>query len=335
VQFSKIKYISSAQSRKEEIDGFISKWFDSNDFFETNTSGSTGIPKTIRIKKKHAIASAKMTLAFFQLTEKNSIGIALSLEGIGGKMALIRAVVGNLEAVILPLSSTPLNECEDFIDFLPLVPYQLEQQLLQNAAKLNLVKTFLLGGSSVKPNLQEQIFNKQLSVYESFGMTETISHFALRNINAEKHFTCLENVNISCENETLVLKIPSLGIERLKTNDRIQRIDSNKFTWLGRTDFIINCGGKKFSPETIEQKIASCISVPFFIFGENDEHLGERICLAVESETDISGLGECFKANLNKYEIPRKKYRYSSFSYTATGKINRLVSIQGTRNEFI
>jgi O-succinylbenzoic acid--CoA ligase len=175
-----------------------------------------------------------------------------------------------------------------------------------------------------------------IAAWQTFGMTETVSHIALAPIRTgELIYEALPGVEIGVsENQCLWIQSPMSGSEKIQTNDILELRSKNTFTWLGRVDFAVNSGGIKLFPEQLEQKINAWMTgrfpgVPYFFFGETDERLGERLVLYVEGEASqfhLEVLDEGLKKILGKYEVPKKINLLPRFTYTETGKINRPVT---------
>ena len=311
---------------KHQVNQFIENWNDDSLYISTKTSGSTGVPKIIQLEKEKMIASAKMTGTFFNFSADSTLCLALSPETIGGKMMLVRAMVFNLKLIVVKPSRNPIEQLDEVIDFIALVPMQMNQILIESKEKLLLLNKILLGGAPVSNDLIENLAHCKSAVYESFGMTETMSHFAIRSLNQPKTdvFNCLPGVSIDSENGLLSLSIPTLGIQHLKTTDEIEQVGENQFRWLGRRDFAINSGGLKFHPEQLEQKISHLFETRFFFAGEPDKELGQRIVLFVEAEKLEQDQIESIKNSLEKYENPKHIYFIDTFVETQSGKINRI-----------
>ena len=285
---------------------FLKDWEDQRSYIETYTSGSTGAPKKIQIEKKHMVISAKKTLDFFQLKPGADAILCLSPTTIAGKMMIIRSIIGNLH----------LNLCEpngiDYMhietDFLAIVPMQLDKFLASNTTLLQKIPVVLIGGAALSEKSIDAIRNENIHAFQSFGMTETISHFALKNLlNTGDEYTTLAGVSVSSSNQdTLIVDYPELGLHQLKTNDMVQIHAENRFTWLGRNDFVVNSGGFKLHPEYIESKIAKHIPLPFFLAGIPDVKLGEKLVLCIESEKPIDLDLNTFRYLEQRYMIPKE-----------------------------
>lgn len=320
-----IQFLTSNQQLIAEINQFCTEWEGGQSEFVVYTSGSTGAPKPIRLMREHMKASASATNEFFQNKKGSTALLCLSPTTIGGKMMIVRALEAGMKLVVVEPSSTPLTTITEPIDFAAMVPLQVQQSLLNTPNKFELVKRIIIGGAAVSNDLKQQLAQFNTLFYQTFGMTETISHFALKQLSPseEAFYTCLPGVTIGSDDGSLTINYPALGIESLVTNDLIQLIDANRFKWLGRSDFTINSGGIKIHPEQVEILLAQLIPVPFFSFGVKDELLGERHVLAIESLKEIDLSKAQLSGQLSKYELPKELWYFSTFHYTESGKLNR------------
>lgn len=323
---AQIIYLTNQRELIEQVAQFVHDWHSDSKTISTFTSGSTGKPKEIVLEKEHMKASALASGKFFDFKKDQRMRLALSPKTIGGKMLLLRGILHEMIIEIVEPSKNPLAEIQHTIDFISLVPYQLEHMILQGQ-KFDQVKTILLGGAPVSENLAQTIKEIPSEVYSSYGMTETMSHVALKNVKKELAFKAIEGVTFrTTENGQLIIQAPAIGVENLQTNDVIELLNETTFIWKGRADFVINSAGIKIHPEEVEKKLSSEITSRFFIFGEKDETFGERVCILIESTDENISID--FDHYLSKYEKPKKVYFIPQFIETTSGKINRLATIQ-------
>ncbi|MFZ1808541.1 MAG: AMP-binding protein [Cyclobacteriaceae bacterium] len=316
---------------------FCHDWLTDKKQFTLQTSGSTGTPKKITFSRDQMVASARMTEAALGLQEGDTALVCLDTKYIAGQMMLVRSFVTGMninasEPSSNPFTSTDINQK---IDFVALVPYQLQAILEANPEQLDEVRVVIIGGAPIGSSLKERLKAVKCEIYATYGMTETLSHIGLMKLNGsnpEDYFTALPEVEIEKdERGCLVIKTDFLS-ESVITNDLVDLKESNQFKWLGRWDNIINTGGVKVIPEKIEKQLEEIfrlcdINSRFFINGFPDTNLGQKVCLLIESppfEEDILlNLQSEMKAGLSKYEIPREIKFLKSFEETETGKINR------------
>ncbi|MDN3725061.1 AMP-binding protein [Aequorivita sp. SDUM287046] len=323
----KIYAIQLFENGKEDeiaIGKFILEWLDKNDFIIVKTSGSTGIPKEIKLKKKHVFNSANATATYFDLKENTKALLCLSSEYIAGKMMLVRAMIAGWDLRTISPKKNPLENCDENYDFTAMVPYQVFHSL----ADLNKVKKLIVGGGAVSSELEQQLQKVTTQVFATYGMTETISHIAVRPLNGKEKsivFEALPKVDFSLnENDCLQIHAPEISEETVVTNDIVELLSPTSFKFLGRIDNVINTGGVKVHPEIVEEKLSHHIKQPFFIASENDLALGERVILVCESKNQLrlEDFSEAFET-LSAYEKPKNLYTIPQFIYTETGKIKR------------
>lgn len=317
-----------ASSLAPKIQSFITEWNSSSPVFSAKTSGSTGIPKPIDLEKKYAWQSVQASNAFFHFDAMQTMGLCLSPDTIGGKMQILRAMAFKLELLVFDNERNPFKNLDRTLDFATLVPMQVQAILDENPGKFDFCRKILIGGAKVQLRLREELQQFDTEFYESYGMTETYSHVALKKLSqANLPFEAVANVRFSSQNGKLVIHAPLLGIQALSTNDAVELLDDRHFHLLGRSDFAINSGGYKFHPELLEQKLEGRIPVNYFIIGEADAVFGECVTLYLEmdynAETEYQIeqlLDSCFE----RYEKPKKIYFLPEFIQTESGKINRL-----------
>lgn len=302
--------------------------------FEVTTSGSTGIPKLIKHSRNALIESAEMTCNFLHLGKGNKALLCLPANKIGGIMMIVRSFVRKLILTCLKPDANPLshlNPTAEF-DFAAFTPTQLaiSSTTYENFRKADHIKNIILGGGTVNYNLQTILKKNDNPVYQTFGMTETISHIALRRMNGpqpELYYRLLDGIDINTDSDRrLIINAPKLEVHNLKTNDLVRLINDKEFEWLGRFDNVINTGGIKVYPEHIEEKLANIMAVPYFISSVPDEILGQRIVLAIQlpslSDADLIEIKDRISI-LDKHFRPKFVFLYNTFSTTETGKINR------------
>lgn len=336
---------------KYELDtlDFCNKWFNEKTEFIINTSGSTGAPKPIKIKRDLMIISAKLTGDFLELKPKDKILVVLSTEYIAGLMMLVRGFVLELEIEIFEPSSNPLINLQkinySLASFVPLQIYEIFKNTPEKIYLLNSIKNILIGGGAINSNLEKELDIVKSNIYHTYGMTETITHIALRKINGDnksEFFKVLKDTKIKLDaRNCLIINSPVTNYNDVITNDIVQIINEKEFKVIGRFDNIINTGGIKIQPEKIEYIISNIltnlnINQKFFVYGLKDIKLGEKLILIFESNTFNENLLEQIKYKmkefLNKYEIPKEIIFVDQFNYTKNGKLDRKNTIQSLSN---
>jgi len=320
------------QFTRQNVLNFVKTWYSKDDHIIVNTSGSTGTPKPIRILKSRMKASAKATIDFFDLKPNQNILMTLSAEYIAGKMLIVRAIENNMTLIVAPICANPLLIAMNHkIHFSAFVPMQVQTILANRTSKKNyeLIDTVIIGGGEINQGLEKTLITLKNSNFATFGMTETISHIALRNISdGNKHYTALPNVNFRTNSkDCLLITAPSIHpVPDLETTDVVQLLNSKQFIWKGRSNFTINSGGIKIHPELLEKKIEHLLPNNRYYFSSiKDNLLGEKLILKIESDSpiNIQELKTKLKLLLVKFEHPKSIIVVNNFEETKTGKVIR------------
>ncbi|WP_224997510.1 AMP-binding protein [Cesiribacter sp. SM1] len=318
---------------------FVQQWLNNQQAFTVHTSGSTGKPKPIAVSRSRMQASARLTLQALQLTAGTPALLCINPAYIGGKMMLVRAMEGGLPIRLLSPEANPLKQlpvAEQPL-FTALVPLQLEAILqdMPSLKILNQMKSAIIGGAAVSPALEEKTQLVHAPLYSTYGMTETVSHIALRQINGpgrKDYFTVLPGIQISTDGRgCLVINGPVVE-EEVVTNDIVELLDENSFRWLGRIDNIVNTGGVKVQAEQLEAVAMVCLREQghgrrVLAGGLPDEKLGQKVVLLLEGEPlmaeSVAVLLQCLTASLPKYWAPKEILYVSNFVESDNGKIKR------------
>ncbi len=313
---------------------FLKKWFDNSDSILILTSGSTGEPKNIPMAKSTMRNSARMTNAYFNLDANKTAFLCLPAIYIAGKMMLVRALVGGFNLITVEPSANPFETINYPIDFTAITPYQLANSI--TSLQTSSVSNIIVGGSPVQATLQKAAETIPATLFETYGMTETSSHIALRQINGANKsdcFTALNGISLRLdERKCLVINAPFLVDQEIVTNDVVELINEKTFRWLGRADSVINSGGVKIHPEQVEKKLEGIISTPYFIASLPDQLLDNKVVLVIETETFTLQQKESLMAeiekNLHKYEIPKQILFCSNFIYSQNNKLLRAETLK-------
>ena len=322
-----IKY---SQSISKEINQFLREWFSTDSHVVVKTSGSTGNPKNIHLRKDFMINSALATGRYFQLGENTKALCCLPIKFIAGKMMLVRALTLGWDIDVIESTANPLQEITKEYDFSAMVPLQLRNSI----SKIDQIKTLIVGGGVVSRDLKKAIQTIDTNCYATYGMTEAITHIAVKKLNkftqseleSESVYKTLPDVTISKDKRScLVIRAPKISDENIITNDVIELISKSEFNWKGRLDHVINSGGVKLHPEEIEQKLSNTIYSRFFVAGILDEILGEKCILVIEGEN--YPITKKHFSMLSRFEIPKTIFFIPKFIETGSGKIQRLKTL--------
>jgi len=313
-------HANCSEARIASVHIAANEWLEGAETLTLHTSGSTGSPKAWTMKRAHILHSIRDTAEAFQLGSDSRSALAMDMAGTGGKLMLWRALELGMHLQILPVERT--LDWEGPLDFMALVP---QQALALSAEQAKSIRTLLLGGAPIRMEEEKQLSERFSEAYHGFGMTETLSHIALRKLGVDAHYTCLPGVEVSLEAGALVIDAPNRGVHALKTTDAAEVHDGHSFTWLGRLDGAILSGGKKIFPEAIDQAVAAAYpeSPAGFAGSMADDQWGEALVWYSEPLTDEARqkLEEAF-LTLASWKRP-KKIIVGPLPLTASGKWKR------------
>lgn len=320
-------YIKEGDESEKPVGKFLLDWLDENSDIEMHTSGSTGIPKLIRVSKQSMVNSALASGVFFDLHDGNRILNCLPMKYVAGKMMFVRSFVLGLEMDFVPPSLQPLKKVEGCYDFCAMVPLQAQNSLRD----LHHIKKLIVGGAKINAKLEKQLLKlTKTECYETFGMTETVSHIAAKKVG-EKMFRLMPNISIEMDDrDCLIINAPLLLENPIVTNDLVEIVENDRFKFLGRLDNVINSGGVKINPELVEEKLIHKITPRFLICGKVDSDLGQKVVLLIESEPYT--IEESTFDRLDKFEKPKEIHFIKQFKEAENGKLLRKETLALVKN---
>lgn len=289
-----------------------------------HTSGSTGEPKPMWVEKRRMEASARMTCDFLGLHEGDTALLCMSLDYIAGKMMVVRSLVRGLRLVTVEPSGHPLAGVAGRLDFAAMVPMQVwnSLQVAEERERLMTIGNLIIGGGAIDDRLAHELAGFPNRVWSTYGMTETLSHIALRRLSgpgATEWYTPLPGVGLSLtEDSCLVIDAPAVHDGRLVTNDIAEMAPDGRFKILGRKDNVICSGGLKIQAEEVERLLRAHLREPFIITKRRDEKFGEVVVLLTESDVDAAR--DVCQRVLPKYWQPRAYVHTDRIPLTETGK---------------
>lgn len=327
------------------VKNFLQEWYNSSDQVLVKTSGSTGEPKPLWVSKKKMEASANITCNFLGLREGDTALLCMPLDYIAGKMMVVRAIVRRLRLICIEPCGHPMAVTQgmmyDFssddptphpvpldtpITFAAMVPLQVFNtlQIEEECRQLMAIRHLIIGGGSVDVSMAEQLKAFPHAVWSTYGMTETLSHIALRRLSgseASEWYYPFEGVQLSLTaDDCLVIDAPHVCEEQLVTNDIVELLDdgSMRFRIIGRKDNVICSGGVKIQIEEVEKALRPYLYVPFMISKRKDTKFGEVPVLLYESAEEQSFAEPV--SHLPRYWQPRYCLRVDHLPMTETGK---------------
>ena len=310
------------------LDEFLEEWNNPSPYVHVQTSGSTGAPKPMLVEKQRMLNSARITCDFLGLREGDTALLCMSLDYIAGKMMVVRSIERGLKLTTVAPSGHPLSTPHSPLDFAAMVPMQVYNslQVPEEKERLMQIRHLIIGGGAIDDALAAALRTFPNHVWSTYGMTETLSHIALRRLNgpeASEWYTPFPSVKVSLnEDHCLVIDAPLVCPSRLVTNDIAElssgTVPSMKFRILGRKDNVICSGGIKIQIETLERQLRPHLQAPFLITKRPDAKFGEVVVLLTEG-TVPEAKEVCLRI-LPKYHQPRVYLHVDQIPLTATGK---------------
>ena len=310
------------------LEEFLSEWNNDSPFVHVQTSGSTGAPKPMLAEKRRMLASARITNDFLGLREGDAALLCMSLDYIAGKMMVVRSIERGLKLITVEPGGHPLNhsqlatdDCQ--IDFAAMVPLQVYNtlQVPEERKRLLQIRHLIIGGGAIDEALGAELKNFPNAVWSTYGMTETLSHIALRRLSgpeASDWYIPFPSVKVSLsEDGCLVIDAPEVCLERLVTND-IAEISPQGFRILGRKDNVICSGGIKIQIEEVERHLRPFLRAPYLMSKRPDPKFGEVAVLLTEDSVDEAR--QICERILPKYYLPRHYLHVDRIPLTETGK---------------
>ncbi len=320
-----------SEQLRNEVSTTITNFQAENFELNIKSSGSTGLPKEITHSKKDIVNSANRTNKFFNLNTDSKVLCPLAIHTIGAKMSLFRALRGNYQIHFVEAS-------RDFIDILPaslkfdlvsLAVIQFSELLESDIAQLARFENVLLGGSAIPAYLEEKSVQLGINAFIGFGMTETLSHIALRKLGND-YYHCLEGITVDSSEQGMIIQ---QNDKTITSTDIIEKPDNKSFKWIGRNDFVINSGGIKIIPELIENAVSSKFNVKIVLIGIPDVTYGEKAILVSEIAIDEQlkkEIKQFIEADFSRYHVP-KAFVEHKFSYINGLKLDRLSLINSVK----
>lgn len=338
-----------------DVRSFLQKWHDASPTMEVRTSGSTGTPKTYDVLKERMRASARMTCRYLGLKAGDTALLCMPLQYIAGMMMVVRAEECGLQLLCVPPTSHPMASLDRAPDFAAMVPLQVWETLKdeREAALLRQVRHLLIGGGAISPELEAKLRSFPNAVWSSYGMTETLSHIALRPVS-KSIFSLPQNLGDACsdgslslphisgdacsddemlwyrpmpgvalsqtETGCLVIDAPAVAEERLVTNDIVELRPDGRFRVVGRLDNVVCTGGIKVQIEEVEQWLQAIDVAGVQVTSAPHPKFGEELVWLSTEAVDLVSLRQRIP---NPYWLPKRIIKVSQLPRTATGKPDR------------
>ncbi len=317
---------------------FIDEWNNDSAYVEVKTSGSTGEPKRMLVEKRRMLNSARITCDFLGLKPGDTALLCMSTDYIAGKMMVVRSIERGLKLIEVEPCGHPLDikhltlniKHSQFsifnfqFDFAAMVPMQVYNslQVPEEKERLMAIQHLIIGGGAIDEAMEAELRTFPHAVWSTYGMTETLSHIALRRISgpeASEWYMPFPTVKLSTTDEgCLVIDAPEVCAQTLTTNDIVELKSDGRFRIRGRKDNVICSGGIKIQIEEVEQTLKKYMRVPYIISKRKDEKFGEIVVLLTEGDT-AEAQTICQQV-LPKYHQPKVYLHVNQIPLTETGK---------------
>ena len=311
------------------MEKFLDEWNNDSEYVEVKTSGSTGEPKRMMVEKRRMLNSARITCDFLGLKPGDTALLCMSTDYIAGKMMIVRSIERGLKLVEVEPCGHPLNNCQLSIvncqlTFAAMVPMQVYNslQVPEEKERLMAIRHLIIGGGAIDDAMEAELRKFPNAVWSTYGMTETLSHIALRRISgpeASEWYIPFPTVKLSTTDEgCLVIDAPEVCADTLTTNDIVELKPDGRFRVMGRKDNVICSGGIKIQIEEVERELKPYVRVPYIISKKKNEKFGEIVVLLTEGDTD-EARAIC-EEHLPKYHRPKLYQHIDQIPLTETGK---------------
>lgn len=313
----------------QELATFLKEWNNESPTIGVHTSGSTGIPKSLQVEKERMKASARLTCSFLKLKKGDTALLCMPIQYIAGKMMVVRSIVADLKLIPVAPCGHPLASLTEVPTFAAMIPMQVSNslQIPEEKTLLRSINQLIIGGGPIDDELATALKDFPHEVWSTYGMTETLSHIALRRLNgkeASEWYTPFDTVSIRLSEEgTLIIHAPQVCAEELTTNDLAEMNSQGQFRILGRKDNIINSGGVKIQIEEVETLLKAHISIPFQITSAPDSTFGEIVVLLYEKTNTEEDFRSVCNKILPPYWKPKRYVAVDFLPTTGTGKPDR------------
>ena len=307
-----------------DLQQFLNEWHNDSPTVLVHTSGSTGEPKPMWVEKRRMEASARTTCDFLGLRRGDTALLCMPLDYIAGKMMVVRSLVCGLRLTVVEPTGNPLATVTEPLDFAAMVPMQVwnSLQVPEQRERLMSIRHLIIGGGAIDNRLAAELRTFPHAVWSTYGMTETLSHIALRRLSGpdvSDWYTPFDGVNLSqTADGCLTIDAPVIHDSLLTTNDIAELSPDGRFKILGRKDNVICSGGLKIQAEEVERLLSPHLSTPYIISKRQDEKFGEIVVLLTEGDT-ATAQAVCQRI-LPKYWQPRAYVHVDRIPLTPTGK---------------
>lgn len=290
------------------------------------TTGSSGIDKKVELFTSAISKSAELSNAAVGAKPGDIWSLLLPTNHIAGLNVLARAI----------LLGTKVVGVEARADFTAVVPTQLHRALngdLQLLEHLQNCKAVLVGGAAVEESLLKIARSKGITVFATYGMTETSGGCVYNNLPLPGVFVELTDSGLikikgpilaSGYQDQEALWLKSFSDSWFITSD-LGEIKDGKIFVVGRIDDVIISGGENISLTAIESELARNFpDVNFLATSIPDMEWGQKLCLLSDADIDQVKVSNILQNKFGRASVPKVFLTVNQIPLIGIGKLDRV-----------
>ena len=300
------------------------------------TSGSTGSPKRVLVRREAVLASVRASAA--RLGETGRWLLALPSSYVAGVQVVCRSLVAGHAPVLVPgldLAAAVDRAVGDVPLFTSLVPTQLHRLLdrPEQARALAQVHTVLVGGGPVPAALRRRAEEAGVRVVATYGASETAGGCVYDGLPLDGVAVAIgARGRIRIGGPTVFAGYdgdPALTAQTLVDGwylaDDAGRLDEDgRLQVLGRLDDVVVSGGVNVPLPAVAARLREHPGVAEAeVVGAEDAEWGTRVVAFVVGAVEPAELREWVAATLPRAWAPRQVRHLEALPLLATGKVDR------------
>jgi O-succinylbenzoic acid--CoA ligase len=320
-----------------EVVAALGAWVSASDDepLVVETSGSTGAPKRVVLSRRAVLASVAATAR--RLGGEGRWLLALPASYVAGAQVVCRSVAAGEPPVLLddhPSLAAAVEAGRPA--YASLVPTQLHRMLgsAADAEALRSLRTVLLGGGPIEPDLRRRAADAGVHVVATYGSAETAGGCVYDGVP-------LDGVRLDTEADgrlrvagpTLFDRYdgdPALTARVLvdgwfRTEDAARIDEDGRLRVLGRLDDMVVTGGVNVPAPAVARRLREHPAVTDVeVLGVPDEEWGMRLVAFVVGELALDDARDWVGAAHPRSWAPRQLVRLDALPMLANGKVDRV-----------
>ncbi len=314
------------------------------------TSGSTGAAKGVLLSAAALRASGEATHR--RLGGPGTWLLAMPAHHIAGVQVVVRSLLAGTPLTVMPRSGFRgrvfVEAASDVLSadgprYTALVPTQLGRLLTEGGDALAALRSFdavLIGGAATNPTMLTRVLEAGVRAVTTYGMSETAGGCVYNG-------TPLDGVKVRLVDNVIHLSGPTLS-HGYRLNPKTDAFHNGWFHTsdlgtltngtlkiLGRTDDVINTGGEKVTPTTVEQALTTHPAVlEACVVGIPDPEWGQQVAAAIVTNgpVDLTELKAAVRQALGPHATPKQIKIVPHLPLRGPGKIDRTTIINLLQN---